>query len=130
MPDGIITIIYVIVIIILLAAVIKLMKAREKNLDRKAAKALIGSAADGRIPEKDSISSYYKAKLQSCEEYVDDITMKDLDFDKVFGKIDSVSSITKKPRSIDKNKQKWYNRSARKIAENSKKACTWGGAYV
>ena len=42
----------------------------------------------------------------------------------------SVSSITKKPRSIDKNKQKWYNRSARKIAENSKKACTWGGAYV
>ena len=89
MPDGIITIIYVIVIIILLAAVIKLMKAREKNLDRKAAKALIGSAADGRIPEKDSISSYYKAKLQSCEEYVDDITMKDLDFDKVFGKIDT-----------------------------------------
>lgn len=89
MPDDLIIIIYVIVIIILSVVVITLMKAYEKNLDRKAVKELIGTAADGRIPEKDSISSYYNAKLQSCEEYVDDITMNDLDFDKVFSKIDT-----------------------------------------
>ena len=46
------------------------------------------------------------------------------------GSINSLSSTTPKARNIDKNKQKWYNRSARKIAETSKKACTSGGAYV
>ena len=36
----------------------------------------------------------------------------------------SLSSTTHNYRNIDKNKQKWYNRSARKKAEKSKKACT------
>ena len=38
--------------------------------------------------------------------------------------ITSLSSTTHNYRNIDKNKQKWYNRSARKKAEKSKKACT------
>ena len=42
----------------------------------------------------------------------------------------SLSSTTHNFRNIDKNKQKRYNRSARKKAEKSKKACTRGGAYV
>ena len=36
----------------------------------------------------------------------------------------SLSPTTHNYRNIDKNKQKWYNRSARKKAEKSKKACT------
>ena len=46
------------------------------------------------------------------------------------GTVNSLPSTTHNPRNIDKNEQKWYNRSARKKAENSKKACTCGGAYV
>ena len=38
--------------------------------------------------------------------------------------LNSLSSTTHNYRNIDKNKQKWYNRSARKKAEKSKKACT------
>ena len=36
----------------------------------------------------------------------------------------SLSPTTHNYRNIDKNKQKWYNRSAREKAEKSKKACT------
>lgn len=36
----------------------------------------------------------------------------------------NLSSTTHALRNIDKNKQKWYNKSARKKAEKSKKACT------
>ena len=89
MPDYFRIIIFVIFMIIIAAVIIKAIKIHAGNLDRKAVKALIGSAADGRVPEKESISSYYKSKLQSRKEYVDDITMKDLDFDKVFSKIDT-----------------------------------------
>ena len=42
----------------------------------------------------------------------------------------SVSSTTRKARNIDKYRQKWYNISARKIAETRKKACTRGGVNV
>ena len=45
-------------------------------------------------------------------------------------KLYSVSSTTRKARNIDKYRQKWYNISARKIAETRKKACTRGGVNV
>ena len=45
------------------------------------------------------------------------------DADLVFDII-SLSPTTHNYRNIDKNKQKWYNRSAREKAEKSKKTCT------
>lgn len=38
--------------------------------------------------------------------------------------INNLSVHHKKRRSIEKNDQTWYNRSARKKVENEKKACT------
>lgn len=38
--------------------------------------------------------------------------------------LNSLSPTTHNFRNIDKNKQKWYNRRARKKTEKSKKACT------
>ncbi len=42
----------------------------------------------------------------------------------------SLSSKTRQPGSIDKREEKWYNKSARKKGEKSKKACSLGERYV
>ncbi|MDD6991105.1 MAG: hypothetical protein PUI48_04680 [Oscillospiraceae bacterium] len=70
-----------------------------------------------------------KAKGSSRREAIQRIVYLDISLPGR-GSINSLSSTPPKARNIDKNKQKWYNRSARKIAETSKKACTSGGAYV
>lgn len=44
--------------------------------------------------------------------------------------LNSLSPTTPKAWNIDKNRQKWYNRSAMKKTKSWKKACTWGEAYV
>ena len=87
---------------------------------------LPGISAEDTESKKENVS-------QAIARYISEALSK-VDFAGIFVEkvpgIISVSSTTRKARNIDKYRQKWYNISARKIAETRKKACTRGGVNV
>ncbi|MGN0586592.1 MAG: hypothetical protein ACI4JF_04835, partial [Oscillospiraceae bacterium] len=76
-------------IIIILTALTLTIKYFRRRRDRMYARDLFGSTPDDTPVCFDSIEELYKRQLKSREEYVDDITMNDLDMRDIFAALDT-----------------------------------------
>lgn len=77
------------IIVVILTAFTLIIKHIQRRRDRMYAKALFGSTPDGTPVCFDSIEELYKRQLKSRSEYVDDITMNDLDMRDIFTSLDT-----------------------------------------
>lgn len=77
------------IIVIILTALALIIKHFRRRRDRMYARALFGSTPDGTPVCFDSIEELYKRQLKSRTEYVDDITMNDLDMRDIFTALDT-----------------------------------------